>query len=193
MGHSFGGKVCLAMMEEREKEYLNNNIQTWIIDSIPMISKNIVKLSAENSVESLLNVLLKMPKEFDEKKDLVNYLENKGISSMVANWMTTNAEYDDLLQKNKMVFDLDVIQKLYISYISTDFSIYLERYKPKDLIVNFIRATKNTQWTPEILNWFDNMENNNIHLHPVNSNHWVHIENPIEMRKLLKKAMEDIK
>lgn len=89
-----------------------------------------------------------------------------------------------------MTFDLDVINKLYLSYISTDFSIYLERYHPKEIPIHFIQATKNTQWTSEILKWFDGMKKNNINLHPVNSNHWVHIENPNAMKDLLRQAIK---
>lgn len=93
IGHSFGGKVSLAMIIEREKQYIENKTQTWIIDSIPMLCKNTVAFNSENTVESVLNVLKEMPKEFDQKKFVIKYLKERGISDMIASWMTTNVMY----------------------------------------------------------------------------------------------------
>lgn len=93
IGHSFGGKVSLAMIIEREKQYIENKTQTWIIDSIPMLCKNTVQFNTENTVESVLNVLKEMPKEFDQKKFVIKYLKERGISDMIASWMTTNVMY----------------------------------------------------------------------------------------------------
>ncbi|KAK6229053.1 hypothetical protein SCA6_018004 [Theobroma cacao] len=128
IGHSFGGKVVLSMVEQAAKPF-PRPVRVW--------------------------VLYATPGKVSLKQDIVDALVQEGFPKDVAQWVVTNlrptAAAGTPSSSFSWVFDLEGISKMYQSYEETNLWEVVENL-PRGVHVNFLKAERSLhRWALEDL------------------------------------------
>ncbi|GJP54595.1 hypothetical protein CLOM_g13667 [Closterium sp. NIES-68] len=165
IGHSFGGKVALSMIDQAAKP-LPSALKVWVLDATP--GKVRAGGDGEDHPADLIDALRAMPPLIFDRRDVVDALCSQGFSKPIAQWMTTNLAKAhvpslDLLQdlpfqqqraheelaraasKGQQAygwtFDLEGIAQMYSSYETTNLWHLVEDV-PEGVHINFLRAER---------------------------------------------------
>ncbi|CAL5439002.1 unnamed protein product [Camellia sinensis] len=145
VGHSFGGKVALSMLDQTPKP-LARPVRVWVLDATP--GKVRAGGDGDDRPFELISFLRTLPKEVASKKDLVDSLVREGFSKDVAQvhpgsgisqrgygipmdiqeyinrWVVTNLQQSSTSGSSpssfSWVFDLNGIAEMYESYEATN-------------------------------------------------------------------------
>ena len=182
-GHSFGGKVSLALLHNQDI----NPRACWILDSQPGLVnlKGQHRPRNENSVEYIIDTIaedIKPP--FESKENMMAQMEKAGIDLGIRHWMTTNlARNDDGTLDWK--FDIDAVKNLFHDYCSLDMWSSLGTNAARDVDLHIVRATKNSFWarksTIEHLAEQQAANPDRLFVHDVDAGHWLHAEKPNDL------------
>eukprot|EP00966_Prymnesium_polylepis_P157437 3638562-Prymnesium_polylepis.3 len=141
MGHSFGGKVVMSMIEQT-KGVLPRRVQAWVLDTVP----GDVYVEGGDHPKDVIDFVRKLPTPFESRKHLVDALTGAGFTLAGAQWMTPNLKAEPGGGMG-WTFDLDGIAEMYASYEAIDLWPWLES-RPKLLDVDFVRAERSAfVWT----------------------------------------------
>ena len=91
VGHSFGGKVILSMVEQFGAN-LPRPVTAWVLDTVPG-NVNAGILSDGRVVDhprELIQTLMRMPTPLTSRQAAVEMLQSSGFSDGVAKWVATN-------------------------------------------------------------------------------------------------------
>ena len=190
-GHSFGGKIALEYvkqgLERGDKGAWEVPRQTWVFDSLPTaVDRH--KAIGENSVWDVIEKLGQVPLPQPTKEGLVQVLiEEKKIPPAIAHWLMTSLQRAPSSSSTAggyvWAFDLEVIRALFHAY--TEACYYETMASPLLSLhhhrIDFIRAGKNTAWTPEVLQKFEEIQGKkgrtNVGIHTLpKAGHWVHVD-----------------
>jgi pimeloyl-ACP methyl ester carboxylesterase len=179
VAHSFGGKIALRYLEERNRLGLPLPKHLWIIDSLP----GLYDLNKDDVIVSKVFDLLynKLPQRFESKEWMLKRLLDFGIEKGISQWLVTNVIADG--DECTWNLNLPIIKSAFQDFCETDMWNFLEGYNG-DCKIHFLRAGKNKAWTDVVLNKFseiikhhDSSYNSNIKLHTMSHvGHWVHSE-----------------
>mmetsp|Transcript_48377 Transcript_48377/g.122134 ORF Transcript_48377/g.122134 Transcript_48377/m.122134 type:complete len:401 (+) Transcript_48377:213-1415(+) len=187
IGHSFGGKVVLAMSQQfcQGKTKLPRPVQVWVLDALP---GDIRSEPSPDHPKRLIEELKEVPMPLTNRKILLSYLAEKGFSASVAQWVATNlrptSHNRSLLQ---WTFDLNGIAEMYDSYEESDLWPIITN-RPAGLDIDFVRAEKSTfRWAgPEQ----KVIENHNCGVYTLlDAGHWVHHDNLDGLIDILRDTM----
>ncbi|HSC88214.1 MAG TPA: alpha/beta hydrolase, partial [Polyangiaceae bacterium] len=135
IGHSLGGKVTLAFGErfaaaagrrEPSAQARATLKQVWALDSDPG-----AQVPGEaHQIRQVMGALRKNPGPFAGRAEAIAGVQAAGLSSGLANWLSTNLER----QGERFVWrlDLDAIDELLSDYFSRDLWGFLERVAADD-------------------------------------------------------------
>lgn len=190
-GHSFGGKVVLQYLKMLiiAKSHLPHHV--WVLDSLPGLYEKNLDLSHQHSVLNIMQILKELPKDFESKRWIENYLLSKGISQSVVQWLGGNviATTTSLPTRYKFNFNIDTVLELFHDYCELDMWEFLENYEGETKI-HFIRAGKNKAWTHSVVNRFKAISEKNhkilVHTMP-DVGHWLHTDNVHGMIDIISK------
>ncbi|KAJ9526727.1 hypothetical protein QJQ45_017529 [Haematococcus lacustris] len=209
IGHSFGGKVVMSMVEVFGTSQLPRPLQVWALDSLPGEVRSGEGDGRDNPAQ-LIKLLRALPLPITSRNDVINYLSHNGgpvpatpaqqtgsqarpsgqqvahagFSMPVARWAATN-----LRERGRRgpgldwVLDLEGIGQMYDSYTHTPLWSLLER-PPKGLKLDFVKAEHST------FRWGGPDEaritalGHQVHLLP-RAGHWVHTDNPCGLFDIL--------
>ena len=175
IGHSFGGKVVMSMVQQFGSGALPRPVQVWVLDTLP----GTVRTGGPDGHDhpgDLIDTLRSVPLPVADKQQLVAHLTERGFSRGVAQWTATNLERTHPGGGLQWGFDLDGIKEMYADYEATDLWNVVEA-PPQGLDLNFIRAERST------FRWAGNeqvriiSEGSRVHLLR-KAGHWVHSDNP---------------
>ncbi|KAA8528014.1 hypothetical protein F0562_035117 [Nyssa sinensis] len=192
IGHSFGGKVALSMVEQAAKP-LARPVRVWVLDSTP--GKVRAGRDGEDHPAELISFLSTLPKEVSSKRDVVNALVRQGFSEDVAQWVVTNLRQTSpgaSSSRFSWVFDLEGIAEMYQSYEETNLWKMVEDV-PRGVHVNFLKAERSLhRWALEDLQRIHAAEEvaadegGGVEMHVLeDAGHWVHADNPDGLFKIL--------
>jgi esterase len=173
LGHSFGGKVALAVAAEGQPQLR----QLWVIDSTPEARE------PAGSAWRMLQVLRSLPAHFDSREDLMAALESEGFARPIAQWMATNLEAanGDFAWR----FDLDSLEALLVDFFATDLMNVVEAPQ-RDLDVRIVRATRASVLDGRALERIEAAAAaGRLHLEHVEGGHWLNADNPDALVTLL--------
>ncbi|MBM3749730.1 MAG: alpha/beta hydrolase [Acidimicrobiia bacterium] len=165
LGHSFGGKVALAMAEHRRSEPL----QVWVIDSTPETK------AAGGSAWQMLELVRSLPETFPSRESATDAIAAGGYSRGVAVWMSTNLirESDHFVWR----LDFDVMDQLLHNFFTTDlWSVVTDRAPGHDL--HFLRASTSSAMSDAAALRVESLADVHVHLHRREGTHWIHSESP---------------
>ncbi|PIA44221.1 hypothetical protein AQUCO_01700077v1 [Aquilegia coerulea] len=150
VGHSFGGKVALSMVQQAAKP-LARPVKVWVLDATPGIVRP--GGDGEDHPGELIAFLSSMPKQVSSKREVVDALIREGFSKDVAQWVVTNLRKTILPGSSSSsfswVFDLKGIAEMYKSYEETNLWNVVDGV-PLGVHVNFLRAERSLhRWALE--------------------------------------------
>lgn len=171
LGHSFGGKVALAM----SAHWRNRPLQVWVIDSTPEVRE------PSGSAWSLLQSVRQLPARFDSREDFVEALTGAGWAPAVARWMATNLERQD--DNFAWRLDLDVMEQLLRHFFAADLWPAVEQ-PPAQHVIHFIKATESEVMSDDTVRRAE-AAGRHVHVHRLEGGHWIHAEQPQAVVDLL--------
>ncbi|KAG8472679.1 hypothetical protein CXB51_034605 [Gossypium anomalum] len=201
IGHSFGGKVVLSMVEQAAKP-LPRPVRAWVLDATP--GKVRAGQDGEDHPGKLISFLRKLPKEVSSKRDIVNALIQEGFSKDVAQWVVTNLRPTGAASSSSSsfswVFDLEGISEMYESYEETNLWKVVENL-PRGVHVNFLKAERSLhRWALEDLQRIHAAEESaadeggGVEMHVLEgAGHWVHADNPDGLFRILSFSFKGVK
>lgn len=199
VGHSFGGKVALSMVDQVAKP-LARPARVWVLDATP--GKVRAGGDGEDHPGELISFLKTLPKEVASKRDMVNALIHEGFSKDVAQWVVTNLRPTSLNSSTSSfswVFDLNGISEMYQSYEETNLWKVVEDV-PRGVHVNFLKAERSLhRWALEDLQRIHSAEEvameggGGVEMHVLeDAGHWVHADNPDGLFKILSFSFQGV-
>lgn len=193
VGHSFGGKVALSMVEQVPKP-LARPVRVWVLDATPGEVR--AGADGDDHPAELISFLSKLPKEVSSKRDIVEALIQEGFSRDVAQWVVTNLRQTNTAGSSpsplSWVFDLKGIAEMYQSYEETNLWKIVEDV-PRGVHVNFLKAERSLhRWALEDIRRIHVAEEQaveeggGVEMHVLeDAGHWVHADNPDGLFKIL--------
>ncbi|XP_047329378.1 putative esterase/lipase HI_0193 isoform X2 [Impatiens glandulifera] len=192
VGHSFGGKVALSMVDQAAKP-LARPVRVWVLDASP--GKVRAGGDGEDHPAELISFLSTLPKEIASKREVVNLLVAEGFSKDVAQWVATNLRPSSTptsLPGFSWAFDLNGISEMYQSYEETNMWKIVEDV-PRGVHVNFLKAERSLhRWALEDLQRIHAAEEvavdegGGVEMHVLeDAGHWVHADNPDGLFRIL--------
>jgi esterase len=177
IGHSFGGKVALALAPQ-----IDTLDQIWVIDSTPGTR------APGGSAWEMLDVVRSVPPRFATRADAVAALEQRGLSAGVAAWMATNLRASD----DGLVWslDFDALEGLLRDFFATDLWRTIEA-PPGRVVVHVVKAEESSTLDEAACARVEAAarETGRVHLHRVAGGHWVNTENPGAIVELLTREL----
>ncbi|XP_061366147.1 uncharacterized protein LOC133309408 [Gastrolobium bilobum] len=201
VGHSFGGKVVLSMVDQAAKP-LARPVRAWVLDATP--GKVRAGGDGDDHPAELISFLSTLQKEVSSKRDVVKALIQHGFSNDVAQWVVTNlrptGSPDSPLSSFSWVFDLRGIAEMYQSYEETNYWRIVEDV-PRGVHVNFLKAERSLhRWALEDLQRIHAAEElaaeegGGVEMHVLeDAGHWVHADNPDGLFRILTSSFQGSK
>lgn len=194
IGHSFGGKVALSMVDQAAKP-LARPVQLWVLDATPGTVR--AGGNGEDHPAELIEALAEMPDQVPSRRFVINALTKKGFSSGVAEWMTTNLRLMEGAASPAFSwnFNLQGISDMYRSYETTNLWHIVENV-PQGVHCNFLRAERSLhRWAHEDVQRIHAAETlaacegAGVEMHVLeDAGHWVHADNPDGLFRILTKS-----
>ena len=165
IGHSFGGKVALALIR-----YLSPK-QVWVLDSPPGPLSD--RPEDRHEVSNVISALSSVQIPLKKRSDLKHLLVSSGYSDAIANWMTTNLKKsaDGYIWR----FDLQGVERLISDYFRQDLWSLIET--KQDTEIHLVIAQNSDRWSDSIVDRLNGQNSTKVHTLP-RSGHWVHVDNP---------------
>eukprot|EP00271_Cylindrocystis_brebissonii_P005982 TRINITY_DN18468_c0_g1_i1.p1 TRINITY_DN18468_c0_g1~~TRINITY_DN18468_c0_g1_i1.p1 ORF type:complete len:430 (-),score=57.28 TRINITY_DN18468_c0_g1_i1:285-1574(-) len=206
IGHSFGGKVALSMVDQAAKP-LPRPIRVWVLDATPGTVR--AGLDGEDHPAELIAALQQLPATVPSRRAVIDALLEAGFSSPISQWMTTNLrQIKEAPSTNgrpsasssgfTWVFDLLGIEEMYDSYERTNLWPIVESV-PAGVHIDFLRAERSLhRWAHEdrsrigVAERQASAEGAGVQMHVLeDAGHWVHTDNPDGLFRLLAPSFGD--
>lgn len=208
-GHSLGGKIVMELLRHSPStlDTSSGRAPAFILDSIPGAlqprSVAVDAAPAADSVESVLSIVASAPNPIPDRAWVTRTCEAQGVSKGITAWLASNVVANSAAAAAggyQWAFDPTTAASLYASYLSTNsWDVLLS--PPAHVDVHLVVATRSSRWghsdmqaqlaaavraqqqrdatprTPAGAGTF--------HVHQLDSGHWVHVDNPAGLSKLL--------
>ncbi|KAJ0972215.1 hypothetical protein J5N97_020174 [Dioscorea zingiberensis] len=198
VGHSFGGKVALSMVDQAAKP-LARPVKVWVLDASP---GNVHSGGdGEDRPGELIDFLGRTPKEVSSKKEVVESLVQAGFSTDVAKWVVTNLRpvrsQGSSSSEFSWIFDLEGIAEMYKSYEETNLWKIVDDV-PRGVHVNFLKAERSLhRWALEDIQRIHSAEElaadegAGVEMHVLeDAGHWVQADNPDGLFRILSSSFQ---
>jgi len=171
LGHSYGGKVALALAGLAREHPL----QVWVIDSTPEVKE------PSGSAWGMLALVRNRPARFATREEAVAAFEQAGYKTGVARWMATNLARggDGFIWR----LDFDAMERLLRDFFATDLWSVVEHPDPQHDL-HFVKASESSAISEQAVRRLD-AAGDRIHLHHRTGGHWLHAESPDVVTALL--------
>lgn len=197
IGHSLGGKVALTWGRrfvdprgERAPSLEAKQVlkQVWALDSDPGAQTP----GESHQVRRVLGALHKHPGPFASRAEVLEKLREEGLSSGLANWLSTNLER----QGESLVWrlELEAIDELVNDYFNSDIWSFLEAVARGDAQLerpipgfHLLVAENSDRWSGSMKERAEALESSErFQLHELpRAGHWVHVDNPDGLLEIL--------
>jgi pimeloyl-ACP methyl ester carboxylesterase len=174
VGHSFGGKVALALLT-KDPVPLS---QVWIVDSTPAAGE------PDGTAWDMLRVVRALPPRVATRKEAVDGLIAAGITGDVAAWMASNLRRDG--DGLVWALDWDAMDALLRDFFVSDLWPVVEA-PPPGVALHFVKATESSRLSEAACARIEaaGRATDRVHLHRVEGGHWVHADDPEAVTALL--------
>jgi pimeloyl-ACP methyl ester carboxylesterase len=172
LGHSYGGKVALAMATQTREARL----QVWVIDSTPEVK------TPSGSAWGMLDVVRRLPARFATRDEAIEAIRAHGYTLGVAQWMATNLVRD----RDGFVWgiDFDAMERLLLDFFRTDLWAVIESPGSRHEI-HFLKASESSAISEDAVKRIAAVSGDRVHLHHCAGGHWIHAESPEVVTELL--------
>jgi len=111
-GHSFGGKVALAVADDLPGELE----RVFVLDSDP--APDLEAMSGDRPTVKVLSLLARLPREHESRAAFVTAVVEAGLDRGLAQWLAMNVVVDG--DVHRMRLDSDAMRSLLTSYYASD-------------------------------------------------------------------------
>ena len=185
IGHSFGGKVALALADV-EPAWLK---QICVLDSVPGPVELPLRSGEQDDVVRLIGALAAIPLPVASHGALDATLRELGFGPVLSSWMTTNlrAGPDGGLVWR---FDLPGVRELLADYAQWDAWPTIAR---TTVSVRLLQATRGDRWTPEVVEIAASLaDGQRVSLDKIDAGHWVHVDAPEQLGAWLRASLSRV-
>lgn len=178
VGHSFGGKVAL---EASPCLRFGSGDQVFLLDSNP----GAFVPQEDHEVLRVIRAVRSVSMPAASRAEVVQRLQGQGMSSGLANWMTTNLKREEDVYRWR--FDLDAIELLLEDYFAVDAWPAIEAAVAGPDI-HFVVAENSDRFNPALRQRAAQAaaRRAQVFLHMIpNAGHWLHVDNPAALLDLL--------
>lgn len=188
IGHSLGGKVALAYGRSRAESGAPEAAslsQVWALDSDPGAQAP----DESHEVLTVLRAATSIAPPFPSRAFVVDGLRAAGLSSGIANWLSTNLERDGDVFSWRL--DGPALGELLSDYFSLDLWPFLQSLTERRPICpdfHLLVAEQSDRWSGTMRARASALAPASAHLHLhhlPNSGHWVHVDNPDGLLEIL--------
>lgn len=192
LGHSFGGKVALALAARRPAGLR----QVWVVDSTPEARE------PGGTAWRMLEVVRGLPDAFASREELVDALEAAGFARPVGQWMATNLVPADGALSWR--FDLDALEALMLDFFRLELWGVIEQ-PPPGVAIHVVKASESNVLSPAAIRRIESASEERaareeirhgedesgsqrhgaVTLREVVGGHWLNAENPTALIDLL--------
>jgi pimeloyl-ACP methyl ester carboxylesterase len=172
LGHSYGGKVALAMAEQLR----GLPLQVWVIDATPDVKP------PGGSAWDMLRVVRGLPDRFSSRETAQVAIQENGYELAVAQWMTTNLVREG--ESFRWHLDFAAMERLLRDFFVTGEWNAVETPDPQH-DVHIVKATRSNAIAPDTLDRIRRAAGPHVHLHEREGGHWIHAERPDVITALL--------
>ena len=183
VGHSFGGKVAMALMHNYSRR-LPRPVAVWVLDTVP----GDVFADGSDHPRDVIAFLSSLDVSLvRSRRELVSLLLDEGYSADTSSWMTTNLTFR-ADAPTRWLFNLAEIAEMYRSYEAISLWPLVEQ-PPEGGSIDFVRAERSA------FRWSGADEQRiidagaRVHFLP-SSGHNVHIDNPAGLAALLSQTFQ---
>ena len=172
LGHSFGGKVALALAAARREPAMH----VWVIDSTPEVKP------PSGSAWDMLQIVRRMPARFASRDEAIEGIVAGGFSTGVAQWMATNlGRADDAFVWR---LDFDRMEQLLHDFFNADlWSVVEDAGSPH--VLHFLKATRSSAMSDAAASRIAALQGPRVQFHERDGGHWIHAEAPEVVTALL--------
>lgn len=172
LGHSFGGKVALALAGTRREPAMH----VWVIDSTPEVK------APSGSAWDMLQVVRGMPARFASRDEAIEAIVAGGFSLGVAQWMATNLarDGDGFLWR----LDFDRMEHLLHDFFAADLWPVVEDAGSPH-VWHFLKATRSSAMSDAAAARIRALQGPRVQFHEREGGHWIHAEAPDVVTELL--------
>jgi pimeloyl-ACP methyl ester carboxylesterase len=165
LGHSFGGKVALALAARRAEATL----LVWVIDSTPDVRP------ASGSAYDMLRVIRGLPSDFASREEAASAFVAAGYAPGVGSWMASNLER----RGDRFVWRLDfgVMDELLQSFFVTDLWPVVE-HPAAGHTFHFLKASESQALSDAAVERLQRAPADHVTVHRRPGGHWIHAESP---------------
>jgi esterase len=176
-GHSFGGKVVLQTRALAPPTLR----QTWMLDASPSARPG-AEQDPDNSVTRVLNLMERLPKQWDKRDEFIAAVTAAGESLPLAQWLAMNVVADDSGQLS-LRLDLGAVREMLHDYYAQDlWDVACDPALPGELHV-VIAERSSTLSEPDRARLAAAPPH--VHAHRIDAGHWLHIEAAANVVELL--------
>jgi esterase len=173
LGHSYGGKVALAIAARRP----DTPLQVWVIDSTPETK------TPSGSAWAMLDLVRGLPPRFASREEAVERLMAGGYTRGVALWMATNLARTG--NGFEWRLDFDAMERLMRDFFVSDLWNVVESPSPLHEL-HFLKASESSAISPDAVRRLEAAASNGrVSLHHRAGGHWIHAEEPRVVTELL--------
>jgi esterase len=178
LGHSFGGKVALAVAASPPAGL----DVVWVVDSTPSARQ------ADGSAVRMMAALRAEGGPFDTREQAESALMAHGFVRPVARWMTTNLAQTD--GRWRWTFDLNGLDDLLADFFRTDLWKVVEE-PPGELQLHFVKAVESSVLSEADCERIEAAAaaTGRVHLHRVQGGHWLNMDAPDAILALLEAGL----
>jgi esterase len=176
LGHSFGGKIALAVADL----WRDRSLQVWVIDSTPDAR------GPSGSAWQLLQTVRRLPATFPSRDALVAALAAEGWAAGVSQWMATNLERRG--EAFAWRLDFDAMERLLLDFFGSDLWPVVE-HPASGHAVHFIKATESSVMSDDAVRRAQGAAPGRVHVHHIEGGHWIHAEKPDVIVGLLARTL----
>jgi pimeloyl-ACP methyl ester carboxylesterase len=175
-GHSFGGKVMLAVRAGWPDEELR---QTWVLDATPSPRPDAIR-DPTNTVIGVLDLLASLPKTWHRRADFVRAASGTDGGAALANWLGMSLVPDG--DGVRLRLDVDQMRELLTDYYARDLWAAVEDPRlPGD--VRFVVAGRSTSVDAGDRARAAAAPRTTVDM--IDAGHWLHVDAPAEVVALL--------
>jgi hypothetical protein len=165
-GHSFGGKVVLALREVAPRSLL----QTWVFDASPSARRDTTSASWR-----VLELMERLPRTWARRDDFVAEVVAAGFEASLAQWLAMNV-VADARGELALRLDLGAMRELLVDYFTRDlWSVALDPALPGTLEV--VIADRSDAIDAQVRARLASAPAH-VRVHHVSAGHWLHVDAP---------------
>ena len=176
LGHSFGGKVALALGRERAGDFDH----VFVVDSTPSARPD---AKGSESTKHVVELLMSLPSEFADRAAFTAWMEERGVSRPTAMWLAMNVRA--IPNTTRFVFSVDLpgIRELLADYFRTDLWDLLE-HPPGPMQTHLVAGGKSGMLDAADRERAARCPTTTLDV-IAEADHWVHVDAPEALRAII--------